>query len=258
MASGEMSRGTVLAKVEVSAVPAAERQAPGIEKMMESALALGKEGGVEMLRELVAIHREAVREDANRQMIHAVAAFRSECPQLTRTKGVEPKATPQGTTYKRHYTPFDEMERVILPVATRHGLSYTFDATMDDKGRNVITFTLWHVSGASRSNTVVMPTPAIPNANDSQKTGGALTYGMRYAMLMGLGMATADDDDGAEDPGTVETLTDEQLANLEGLVDEVKAKLNKPAFLKYFAVEKLSEIPQARYAEAKDALERKR
>jgi hypothetical protein len=239
-------------------VPAAERQAPGIEKMMETALALGAGGGVEMLRELVAIHRDTVREDANRQMIHAVAAFRAECPQLQRTKGVEPKATPEGTKYKRHYTPFDEMERVLLPIATKHGLSWTFDATMDDKGRNVVTFTLWHVSGASRSNTVTMPTPAIPNANDSQRTGGALTYGMRYAMLMGLGMATADDDDGANDPGEVDLVTDKQAANLQALVDELGAKLNKPAFLKYYGADQLSEIPQARYADAVAALERKR
>jgi hypothetical protein len=61
--------------------------------MMETALALGECGGFELLLELVAIHRDTVREVDILQIIHAVAAFRAVCPQLQRTNGVEPNDT---------------------------------------------------------------------------------------------------------------------------------------------------------------------
>jgi hypothetical protein len=53
-----------------------------------------------------------------------------------------------------------------------------------------------------------------------------------------------------------DTITNEELANLESLIGEVDA--NRESFLKFLKVESLSDLPSARYAKAVAALERKR
>ncbi len=262
--AAQIEVGNAVAEVPKSqvAVPEAVQRAPVIEAMMEAAMKLGPAGGVEgvqALRELVALHREVAREDANRALIQAIAAFKAECPQIHRSKGVEPNVTPTGTTYKRRYAPLDAIERTVNPLLVKHGLSYTYDSEPDDKGRMVVKATLWHVSGASRSSSVSMPVPSIPNANDSQKAGGAFTYGMRYALLMVLGMATAEDDDGATDPGedAGESLTFEQLEEITALWNKVGKKVDPAAFTKFFKVEQLADLPQSRFQEALGILKRK-
>lgn len=243
MASDEMSIGTKVAKVE--------------EGSALVRLAIEKGVDVAVLERIVALQEHVTDRNAETAMNEAVSKFQQECPQIAKRSKAR-IATKSGGSFEYKYADLSEIAHVIRPILARHGLSYTWDAESNEKTVSV-TCILRHVEGATRTAKFSGPSTSNSGASDIQKVGAAVTYARRQSLVQVLGLVMADGDaDGAQPMDSDHTITDVQLANLQALVDELGAKLNKPAFFKYFGVERLSEIPQARYAEAREALERKR
>lgn len=91
--------------------------------------------------------------------------------------------------------------------------------------------------------------------------GKAISYAVKYALLKALGLETGDDPDKDQDvkhepDETEKTVSDDQAANLDALIDEVQA--DRDAFLQYFKIEKLEEMKEANYVKAVKLLEGKR
>lgn len=84
--------------------------------------------------------------------------------------------------------------------------------------------------------------------------GSTISYGRRYLTLLVFNITlTNEDNDGntAQD-----TLTDEQIANIEAMLTETAS--DKAKFLKYLKVASLNEIPAANYSTVIKLLEAKR
>ena len=94
--------------------------------------------------------------------------------------------------------------------------------------------------------------------DESQITGATSSYARKYALN---GLLLIDDNKDADhldnsDSSRVTTLNDEQLANIEALVDEVKA--NVPKLLAAYGVKALKDIPAINYLKLMHQLETKR
>ncbi len=90
--------------------------------------------------------------------------------------------------------------------------------------------------------------------NSIQAIGSTVSYLQRYTLFAILGLASTDQDNDGGAP--TKPLDENQLANLESLMDEVKADSKK--FLSHFGIESLADLPQAKLKGAISMLEAKR
>lgn len=154
------------------------------------------------------------------------------------------------------YADIEDIDRIARPIASANGLIWTWNTTVDATHMHV-TCKVLHVDGHTETATVSFPYESKAGASAQQKYSITQTYGMRYSLIAALGITTADADTDGNVPGQAsETITDEQVADLTSLAEEVKANL--PKFLAYMGVGALSDIPTADYSRAVSALEKKR
>lgn len=152
------------------------------------------------------------------------------------------------------FAKFPAVVRAVRPVCSRYGLSFTF--TTEGRGEDMMMVCLVrHQLG--HVETTHFPCYIDPKmaANDSQKVASASSYAKRYALLMAFGLATTSElDDDAQ--SLTETITDQQVADLEALCTEVGA--DRARFLKWLRVESFSDVPAAHHERAVKGLEAKR
>lgn len=216
---------------------------------------------MEAMKDLVALYKETAAIQARKEFDAALAAFQAECPQPAKNRKSQ-HATNAGTSKQGWYSSRAEIERTARPIASRYGLSWTWDTTVGTDSTEIVCI-LRHVAGHREMSRVTMPNEVRGGASPQQKMGIVQEYGMRYSLVAAIGIASDDaDTDGA--PPIVDTtpVDDEQLDNLQLAWDAVKnnvgkKKLDPKAFFAYFACDSLSALPASRYAEALDSLKRK-
>jgi hypothetical protein len=181
--------------------------------------------------------------------------FQRRCPSIKKTSTAE-IATQSGTRFRYTYAELDEIARTVNPILAEVGLSYTWDSAEDGAALTCIC-TLRHVSGHSVSSRFTCPIDSTARMSGPQRTAAALTYARRQAMVQVLGLTTTDPDtDGAESGEGMGEITETQAADLEALIEEVKA--DKARFLKYLGVGSIIEIRAKDYGKAVQALQQKR
>lgn len=247
--------GTGVAVSEGGALEKHRAALPDVDRLMEMAVEKGMEG-VEALERLVELRLRLLDIEAASALNDAVAAFRRECPQIN--KGREAKiVTKSGGEFGFRYASLDDIQDVIDPVLQANGLSYTWDSKTAG-GQLSCTCILRHIAGASLTATFECPTETGGSMSAAQRTGAALTYAQRQSLKQALGLKVSDIDDDGLPPREAERVTDEQLANLEAVWDEVSANVDTNKFFEFFGCETLAAMPTDRYEEALRMLERKR
>lgn len=92
--------------------------------------------------------------------------------------------------------------------------------------------------------------PAVKS--DPQGYGSALTYARRYSLMAACGIAPEDDDGNSASrdrkPGKAALITENQAADLDALLEEVGG--DKKAFMGYFKIASLRELPASEYGKA--------
>lgn len=210
---------------------------------------------VEALERLVALKERVDAADARRAYFDALAATQEAMPEVPKSRKAT-IVTRGGGSYEYRYAALEDITRTIRPVLRAHGLSYAWDVAQGDGGL-VVTCVLRHVDGHEERASFPVPVDTSARMSDAQKNGAALTYGRRQSLIAVLGLTTADDDvDGAESAGSAETITEDQAADLDVLIDEVGADRQK--LLAWAGVETLADLPADRYAQAVRMLERRR
>jgi hypothetical protein len=136
-----------------------------------------------------------------------------------------------------------------------NGLSYRFRTHVDEK-RISVTCIISHRDGHSEENTLSAPADTSGSKNAVQAIGSSLTYLQRYALKAALGLAAAVDDDGKGGKGTVKTISDEQVQDLNSLLTETKS--NTDTFLRIAGVEAVPDIPAAQYETLRRMLEQRK
>lgn len=239
---------TETAGTDESSLPAPSTQ-PEMTALLR--LAIVEKMPVEALEKLVALSERMSDRLAAQEFHRALSDFQQACPSITKTSKAS-ISTSSGTKYSYQYAELDHIAKTINPLLSPHGLSYTWDMRMVDKILEC-TCTLRHVNGHSITASFSCPMETKAGMSEQQKYAAALSYARRQSLVQVLGLTTCDPD---TDAGSTETITDKQVADLDGLILEVKA--NKVLFLKFLGVEQLEDILAADFARAVKGLEDKR
>lgn len=96
--------------------------------------------------------------------------------------------------YSYMYADIADVLETILPVLTAHGIAVSQETRIDDN-QMILKTILTH--GASETS-ISSDYPVCSLNGDHQKMGGALTYARRYALCTMVGVAPAEDLDGAD------------------------------------------------------------
>ena len=224
-------------------------------------LAVEKGLSPEGLERLVALSERVADRQSERDLAGALREFQRECPDIEKSKHVSIK-TRGGDDYGYDFAPLDAIRGVIQPLLDKHGLGVSFDSDLDDKGRLVCTCWLHHEGGGKRSAKFCCVVDGSPTMSGPQKTAGTLTFAKRQALVEVLGLTMTDPDtDGQTPDAPSPSLSEEHLANLRSLLDELGTRVDLKRFLEWLRVPEggsLSDVREADYPKAVEMLERKR
>lgn len=181
-----------------------------------------------------------------KERIDANAAKKAFDAAVAQAKATIPPAEKNSTGHNnKRYADFYAYAKVVDPIISALGLSYRFRTDQSD--RITVTCVLTHEGGHSEENSLAGPADASGSKNAIQAIGSTLTYLQRYTLVQALGLAASGDDDGNA-AGAGETLTEDQVMDLQALVEEFGADAKKLCLR--LKVQFLDDLPQSRLKEA--------
>jgi hypothetical protein len=238
----EIETGALPALREEPALPVRPSPRNPIELL---ALALERGTPLAEMRELLALQQTMEQRQAFQNFAAAMAAFQAECPPIRKSSTAK-FATRGGGEMGYTFAALDEIARTVNPILARHGLSYTWDATVTS-GALTCVCTVRHCDGHATTATITLPTDSASAMSSQQKVGSALTFARRLSLVSALGLTTTDDDtDGRDEPAAF--IKGEQADELYALVE--RAGVDPDKFLRWASAESFAKVPANRYADA--------
>lgn len=216
-------------------------------------MAVQQGADIEKLEKLMALQERWEASQSRKAFDAAIANAKAKIKPIIKKREVDFTSSKGRTNYK--YEDLALIAEEVDPILSEFGLSYRYRAKQEG-ARLSITCVVSHRDGFSEETTLTAGNDDSGNKNGLQGIASAATYLQRYTLKLALGLSAAKDDDGRNAGSKAETISDEQLANLKALAEEVGA--NKEQFLKYFKIETLSDLPAAKFKDAISALEKKR
>ena len=130
----------------------------------------------------------------------ALAAAQAEIPPIAKgetgeVSGVDKYGKP--FHYKYSYTDLGGLVAAAFPILGKHGLSFSSQPALDDRGNFVLKYQLRHESGEEISERMPLPSAAKP-----QDLGKLLTYYKRYVFMAVTGITPGGEDDDAQSVNT--------------------------------------------------------
>jgi hypothetical protein len=176
----------------------------------------------------------------------AIAEFQRRCPRIHKGRKVD--AGP----LRYQYASFDDVMAEAGPHLSACGIALSFSTEANDRGIRVTVRV--RVGIHAEDSTLDVPVPDM-KVNSTQRYGAALSYAKRYALCAALNIVVTDDvDDDAN--SCFDPITEQQEVELIELIEAKGA--DKPRFLKWMGVEKLSDIAASDFDKAITALRSKK
>lgn len=205
---------------------------------------------VSAFKELVQLHREEVKANAERAFAESFIELQKALPTIPGARGIPDK---QGNI-KFKYANFDDIDAIVRPICLGHGFSYSFRETAIENGRVTVTMTLQHSGGHSREIPYsVRIGSGPPGATESQADVSGHSYAKRGAIESGLSLRIVGDRDDAKMEGG--PITSDQAFELERRVGETNS--DRAAFLKLAGATSFKDIASAKYDMLDQLLARK-
>ena len=192
-----------------------------------------------------AMHQQAMARQARNDYLAAFAKLQASLPAVAR-KGTGHNA--------KKYARFEDVIDAIRAPLAQHGFSLSF-RTKHEGSIVRITGILGHEAGHQEETDLPLPADTSGSKNAVQAWGSSISYGKRYVALTLLGIATEDDDDGkAAVAGP--TITDDQAEQIKSALEDTGGLL--PRFCAYWKLEKLTDLPAAKFADALASIQKRR
>lgn len=240
-------------QMTLPAVPEAPQQ-NGMIAMMER-LALNPELPVDKLRELLDMQIRVRAIEAEQEYSAAMARVQEKLPVVLKDAYNDQTRSPYATV--------SAIAAAIKPIYTKEGFSLSFSEAKTEKPDHVrVRATVRHRDGHKDEtpfvDVAVDKTGLKGNDNKTltHAEGSSFTYGRRYLTCMIFDVATGLDTDGNANKPKGEPISEKQAADINALIDEVKADRTK--FLKWVGVERIEDIPAKVYQTCVKQLEAKR
>jgi hypothetical protein len=205
---------------------------------------------IEKMERLMAMHERITARDAEIAFNTAMTACQTEMPRVLRNK------TNDSTSSK--YADLERLDIVCRPIYTKHGFSMSFGtADCPIAGHARQTCLVSHTGGHSRSYQADIPLDLTGPKGNQNKTGvqgfgSTMSYGQRYLTKLIFNIALTNEDNDGQRTDT-ETISEEQIANIEALLTELGK--DKKKFLKWAKVDSLDQIVVGAYSETIKTLE---
>ena len=238
----------------VMSVPQPPSETAAILHMIERA-ARDPAVDITKLQQLLELRTKIEEREAARQFDEAMADAQSE---------MRPVVTDANNPQTRSkYASYVALDRALRPVYSKHRFGVSFNTGKDAPEGYVRVLAAVTRGAHTRDYHIDMPADGKgAKGGDvmtkTHATGAGVTYGRRYLLGMIFNLVIGEDNDGnaPDDTGPSGPITQDQLATLISLADEVGA--DKERFCKYMKCESFASIPASQFKRATDALNAKR
>ena len=205
---------------------------------------------VEKLSAMLSLKERLEERDAEKQFTAAFAAMQLEMPRIPKL-GVKD----MGGKGSIPYAKWEDLDKLIRPVLSKHGFSLSFPTRMVD-GKMVMVLVLSHIGGHSKESFMPVNADPGPGRNEIQAVGSGRSYTKRYLTLDALNIIT----EGADDDGMkAGAITQEQADTINSLISEIgMSDKGRAAFLRLADVDKIENIQRHRYDDILQSLIDKR
>ena len=209
-------------------------------------VAVEKGHGLDQIEKLMELERRWKDDRAREAYYLALAEFKKKPITVTKDK--------KNTQYNSMYTTIGNLVNTVNAAMAPFGLNARW--SLDQSDGITVTCILSHTLGHSESVSMSGPPDESGSKNQLQQIKSTITYLELTTFQAVTGVVSQDanlDDDGS---GAAETISADQIKDLEALISEVGAK--KAAFLKTCQIDKLENLPVHMFKGAVARLEQKR
>jgi len=237
---------TEIVPASAPALPTAP--ADNTNSLLPAIITLAKDPSVDVAKLAALLDMQAKMEarQAEREAIEAFTALSANLPRVKKTGVID-----MGTKGSMKFAKWEDMDKVIRPLLVENGFSLSFNSVERPGGGLTVTGELMHRSGHVRTATIALALDTGAGRNNLQAMGSSLSYGKRYCAEMLLNIVReGDDDDGTK--GGAAFVTAEQVAELQGLIEETGA--DEAKFLQAAGAAHIGEIAAGAYTMAKNLL----
>lgn len=195
---------------------------------------------IDKMRGLFDMHRQMVKDDAERQFVMALTEFKLNPPDIVKGKQVR-----FGQTSYSHAT-LANVCAAVIDGLSRHGIAHRWKVEQPD-GKVKVTCILTHRAGHSEATEMIAPPDSSGQKNAVQQIASAVTYLQRYTLLAATGLSTRDqtDDDGRMSGDSEPTITQQQALDLETMIRDAGKDLSR--FKAWAKVDRLTDILAKNY-----------
>lgn len=227
---------------EIPGLPAPQQITPM--HMLQIAVQQGAD--LQKLEKLMELQERWEANQARKAFDAAMSAAKAEIKPIVKNREVDFPARNGGTRTNYKYEDLAAIADAVDPILAKYGLSYRHRSKQEGKILTV-TCVMSHRDGHYEETSLFAGNDESGNKNAIQSIGSAATYLQRYTLKLALGLATSKDDDGKAAGETEESLTEQEIADLNALITEVGA--DKQRFLKHLGVESLDVIYRKKFKE---------
>lgn len=243
------AKSELTVKGAVEPMPAASETGGALIHMIERA-ARDPSVDIDKLQRLMDMQERVIERNARAAYASALSAMQPELPTI-----IERGKIDIGRGKPQSYALWEDINDAIKPILFKYGFALSFRTGQED-GQIMVTGILSHREGHSEQTTMYLPVDTSGSKNAVQARGSSTSYGKRYTAGALLNLTSRGEDDDGAKAGLGVTINDKQLKILVDLIKEVSA--DEPRLLKYAKVEKLEDLPVAKFDDVRSLLEAKR
>ena len=189
--------------------------------------------------------------------LSALADMQPNLPMIDKTGRIERKSKDNGPAPKATlYARYEDVIEAIRPILAAHGFSLTHRIAQPTAGQIVVTGVLGHRAGHSEQTSMALSIDDSGGKNNVQGWGSSVSYGKRYTTFALLNIVARGEDDDGKSAAAGGTITDEQAEQIKVALEETGGQL--PKFCAFYKLEKLTDLPAAKFDEAMAAIKRVR
>ena len=221
-------------------------EVPAISSPMELlSYAVANRVNLEELKLLMELERQWREDKAEREFTRAMTRFRAEVIEIPK-RGHGEVVKDGRTIYTFAFPKLSDVLEITVPLLSKQGLSHSW-STDQSEGSIAVTCILRHRDGHAESVSLSAAPDETGGKNRVQAVGSTVSYLERYTFLAVTGLAASDQDNDGARP-VLDLLTQQHIDTINRLLDESGA--DTEAFLGWFKVERVEDIPRMRFDEA--------
>lgn len=217
-------------------------------------LAADPNADIDKMERLMAMKERVEAESARREFNAAMTACQQAMPAIVKNK------TNNQTSSR--YADLEVINAAITPIYTSHGFSLSFDNEEPRaEGWVRVRCTVRHSAGHVEHFHYDSPIDdkgigGKPNKTETHGLASATSYARRYITVLIFNLTIkGEDNDGNGGQRKAQTINEQQQSVIVELIN--KGKADKAAFLHYYDIESIDQLPVCKFQEAKKGLQQK-